>query len=238
MEFHITWHERLGSTSHYLKDAVVASAGVVPGTLVAAREQTDGRGRRGRPWVSGPGSNLTFSFYLEADHAPEHAASLPMAVALGIQDALGAHGVAATLKWPNDLLVKGRKLCGILAETAGPGLVAGVGLNVNMTGEEAAAIDQPATSVLMETGQRHSPERMLEAVVEGIRPWVDRWLASGFSGLAEAWASRYPGVGSPVSVRQHDERLSGVLVGFGAKGQLILRGDDGQTREVWAGELD
>ena len=237
MKFSVTWYDQLSSTSDHLKALAKAGRPLASGTLVAAREQTEGRGRRGRKWLSVSNRNLTFSFYVSSTRKPEDASALPMAVALGLQDALAETDIVADLKWPNDLFVRGKKICGILTETGGKGIVVGIGLNVNMTEKDAEWIDQPATSLFMETGKPVAVETVLKRVLKELGPWVDCWLKSGFAGFSDEWTRRYPGIGSSITLRQETGCLSGVLVGFGAQGQLLLADDEGQTRELWAGEL-
>ena len=163
--------------------------------------------------------------------------SLPMAAALGVAIFLEEKDVAAQTKWPNDVLVNRRKICGILAQ-CGEAVVLGIGLNVNMDTDEAAAIDRPATSLRIETGNECEVEEVLDGLLLHLGEWIGRWQAGGFAALRETWEVRCANMGQYVEVGEDADRCTGVVLGFGAAGQLLLREDDGMQREVWAGDVD
>ncbi len=241
MSFHPPeWIEQVPSTNSLLLGRI-ASGDAPPGTVVATDDQTGGRGRGQRTWVSRPGSDLACSLVLEAAEDPRHLGSLSMAAALGVADCLADQGLTAQTKWPNDVIVGRRKIAGILPEPA-PGsgqpqlVVLGIGLNLGMTRAEAEAIDQPATSVLVETGSAPSPREVLSALLQRLTPWLEAWTAAGFAALRRGWEARCAGLGERVTVVDGGERLSGVLAGFGDGGQLLLE-EGGAVREVWAGSL-
>ena len=120
-----------------------------------------------------------------------------MAVALGVATALEALGIDVQTKWPNDLLVKRRKICGILAERCAPeATVVGLGLNVNMRADEAAEIDQPATSIAIEKGEAYDVQEALGFLLPHIETWIVSWRTRGFAGLQEAWTQRCVHVGN------------------------------------------
>ena len=236
------WIERVPSTNSLLLERIGSGAGAPPGTVLATDDQTEGRGRGQRTWVSRPGSDLACSLVLEAAGAdPRHLGSLSMAAALGVADCLEDHGVTAQTKWPNDVVVRHRKIAGILPEPAPgsgpPGLVVvGIGLNLGMTQAEAEAIDQPATSVLAETGSAPSPRQVLPLLLLRLSPWLEAWGLGGFAALRGGWEARCAGLGERVTVVDGGQRLSGVLAGFGGDGQLLLE-EGGSVGEVWAGSL-
>jgi BirA family biotin operon repressor/biotin-[acetyl-CoA-carboxylase] ligase len=166
-----------------------------------------------------------------------------MAVSLGVAECLREHGADARTKWPNDVLAGGRKIAGVLPEVAPPAaagaptaLVVGIGANVMMSAEEAAAIDQPATSLLVETGRGLTPEQVLTRLLAVLPGWLERWEEGGFEALRPEWESRCVGLGEWVTAVDGDSRRSGVLAGFGASGQLLLKVRD-QPVEVWSGHL-
>lgn len=238
MSFNVTWHERLPSTNSFLKQALQDKRGVRPGTVVAAREQTAGRGRAGRSWASGRDANLAFSFLEARPGDPGRLPSLSLAVALGVQDALGTYGIPTRLKWPNDLLAARGKICGILAEAMPGGVICGVGVNINMTAEEAAAIDQPASSMLIESGTARPPPEVLDRILRHLAPWLETWRRAGFPGFREVWNARYDNVGGPVMVRDGDGRKRGILAGFGESGELLLQEEaTGPIRAVYSGDI-
>lgn len=231
------WHERVTSTNSILLERLRGGEELTSGFVLAAREQAEGRGRYERKWVSKGGGDLAFSFLMRTRVGVPQLLSLPQAVALGVREGLEEFGIEVRVKWPNDLLVGGRKICGILAEREGEGLVVGVGVNVNMGREEAAGIDRPATSMMIESGRAFAVEGVLERVLERLPEWIEKWEKGGFAALREAWTARCVGLGEEVEVGEARERSGGVLEGFGEAGQLLLRQADGRVKEVWSGDV-
>ena len=231
------WHEQIPSTNTALVERLRAGDPVPPGFVLAARRQTAGRGRYNRVWSSN--RDLTFSFLLRPGSDALRTLSLPMAIALGVCDLLKEYGLNAHTKWPNDVLVSGRKICGILAERSIGAVIVGVGLNVNMDREEAAQLDKPATSLGLETGSEHSVEDVLRRLLDQLSRWLDAWEDSGFASLRERWTDRCHDVGQPVCIAENEtgESKCGLLIGFGDAGQLLLRQDDGRVVEIWAGDM-
>jgi len=237
------WRQQVESTNSTVKHMLESGTCPGAGFVLAAREQTLGRGRQGRSWTSRPDRDLTFTFAVHVDAVTEKTASLSMAVGLGIAEFLDTLGLSARTKWPNDLLVDGKKICGILMEPQSPAsgdgvvLLVGVGLNVNMTAPESCSIDQPATSLLVETGMEHDLERVLHEVLKSIQSWIRRWFESGFDGIRRSWEERCLFVGDMVSVVDGTVERRGVVAGFGENGEMLLREEDGHTRKIWAGDV-
>ena len=205
------------------------------GTVVAAREQTQGRGRREREWVSSVGANLTFSILLRGKYAPRQLPSASMAAAVAVAELLEAEGLKPSLKWPNDVLVNGKKICGILSEGIPGCVIIGIGLNVNM--QNAEHIDQPATSVLIETGKRRDVDELLGKLLKHLSVRLDEWAQGGFSKVRKNWESKIPNIGNPVTLRDGMAVRIGILEGFGNDGELLLRDKTGAVSAVWAGDL-
>ena len=204
------------------------------GTVVAAREQTQGRGRREREWLSAANENLTFSLLFRTDSEPWKTASVSMAAALAVAELLEAEGLKADLKWPNDVLIGGKKICGILSEAVFGGVIVGIGLNVNM--ESAGHIDQPATSLLIETGERRSVDDLLEKLLPILSARLGEWEQGGFSKVRKKWEQNVSTLGKTVTVRDGDAVRTGVLQGFGENGELLLD-ENGVVSPIWAGDL-
>lgn len=230
------WHDELPSTNTTLSEWLREGRELPDGLVLAARAQTAGRGRYERRWLAQPGRNLTFSMLLRSAAPNMQLLSLPMAAALGVATYLEACGIVAQTKWPNDVLVGGRKICGILAER-GAAVVLGIGLNVNMDADAAAAIDRPATSLRIETGAESAVEEVLDELLIHLEEWIAHWQVGGFAALRAAWESRCANMGEYVEVGEDAARRTGVVLGFGAAGQLLLREDDGTKVEVWAGDI-
>lgn len=173
--------ETLPSTNEWAKKCFIGlSAGTL--LLVTAEEQSAGKGQFGRQWISPKGVNVyaTFAFLAKEESEPLFFTRL---LALSAASALQDIGIKATLKWPNDLLVNGKKIAGILCETAPSqeflAIAAGIGLNVNMSQEHLSSIDQPATSISVEKGEHFLPSSVLEGIKEHFKVNLTRFFEKG-----------------------------------------------------------
>jgi BirA family transcriptional regulator, biotin operon repressor / biotin---[acetyl-CoA-carboxylase] ligase len=237
--YRLRHYEAVGSSNDEAK--VLARAGAPSGTIIWADRQTAGRGRRGRAWESPPG-NLYFSLLLRPDAPPSHIAQLSFVAALGLGGALGELAGAACdwrCKWPNDLLVNGKKLAGILleSETSAAGrvdfIVIGIGVNL-MSAPVGTAY--PATSLAAEESAGVRPAGLLAAFLRHFDRWRERWQEAGFAPVREAWLERAAGLGEPIRVRLDRTTLTGRFIDLDADGALVLRAADG-CRKVAAGEV-
>lgn len=237
------WHDRLPSTNTYLVERVRQRPDTPAGTVVAAREQTAGRGRQQRPWMTRRDQNLTFSFLWRTPVAPEHLPAMAQAISLGMAQFLGEAGLSPTIKWPNDVLAGGKKIGGILCECIDIGkpgptaIVAGVGLNVNMSAIEAAAIDQPATSLALETGHPWAIGDVLERLLGALVEPLDSWSARGFAGIRDGYTRFAPKPGAGMRVRDGEKHVEGHFAGFNGHGALLLSLENGEERTVYSGDL-
>ncbi|HVB17577.1 MAG TPA: biotin--[acetyl-CoA-carboxylase] ligase [Stellaceae bacterium] len=237
--FHLHCYDAVGSTNDEAK--ALARAGAPEGTLVWARTQTAGRGRRGRAWLSPPG-NLYLSLVVRPDMPPPAAAQLGFVAALGLVDGLAAlAGPALQLrcKWPNDVLINGRKLAGILLESeTSAGLpvdfvVIGVGVNILSA---PRGVEYPATSLAAEGIAGITPALLLEAFVRRFDGWARRWHSDGFAPVRRGWLERASGLGELVHVRLERSALSGRFLDLDDDGALLIDSADGRRR-IAAGEI-
>lgn len=231
-------HARLASTSDEAK--ALASNGAAAGTLIWALEQSQGHGRQGRAWASPPG-NLYASLILRPKVPAAVAAQLSFAAALAVGEACRdvAPQAAIAFKWPNDVLMGGRKLAGILLESeAKPGggiawLVIGIGINLVTYPVNAG---YPATA-LSASGADVSAEAMLAALAARFLAWYERWdEGRGFAAVRAAWLARAQGVGEAIRVRLPQEEFSGRFAGLDEDGALLVETKSGRRR-VDAGEV-
>ncbi len=217
-----------------------AATGAPDGALWCAEMQTDGRGRQGRSWFCSSHAGLLASFLLYTPlDAAAHPTLLPLAVGLGVCEALGeVTGLPLCTKWPNDVLLDGRKLAGILVEArhgAPPHAVIGLGINV-MDAAIAGAV-LPLATTLEAHGARWRREALLATVLQGIERRVEDWRAARFTTLVDAWTAVDGSLGRDVSVETGAGRLAGRAAGITSAGLLRLRLPDGALRELSAGEV-
>ncbi|MDT7543032.1 MAG: BirA family transcriptional regulator [Acidobacteriota bacterium] len=241
-QVHILSFDSLPSTN--TEAARQAAAGAREGLCVVAREQTAGRGRRERAWASPKDAGLYFSIVLRPTLALAAWPLIPLACALAARDALiEACALETDIKWPNDLLSRGRKLCGILVETCetvrGRACVAGVGVNLR----DAAfpvEIAARATSVEAETGRAPDREQLLASLVRCVALRYEELQSHGGpQAIVRAWsaASTYA-EGKRVRVALGGaESIEGTTRGLEADGALRIETDDGTTRIVRAGDV-
>ncbi|GJL97622.1 MAG: biotin--[acetyl-CoA-carboxylase] ligase [Hyphobacterium sp.] len=233
----IEWLDEIDSTNDEARRRF--SAGEVGPMWIGACVQTAGRGRRGRNWVSLAG-NLYCSGLYSLKCSPAEAAQLSFAAALAALDVcqslLQDHRV--TVKWPNDVLVEGQKICGVLLESAdAPGrviqLVIGIGLNIAAAPEIP---DRPATS-LSALGGQIDTETALEHLVDRFEFWRGVWAREGFSPIRDAWLARAHGVGQRCVARLNDTTLDGIFTDLAPDGSLVLEMMGGETRLISAGDV-
>lgn len=237
--FTIVRRQRVGSTNEVA--AELARAGAPAGTLVVAREQTAGRGRHGRPWHSPPG-NLYCSLLLRPERPLAECASLSLVIALAALrgvERCATRDLDLALKWPNDLLLRGAKLAGILLEGVAdvqgqaPWVVAGLGVNVANC---PAGLPYPATS-LAEEGFEVGIDRVLDTYLQELDPLLETWEAEGFAPLRGAWLARAAGLGAVVRLKVGDQLHSGRLADLHDDGSILLESPAGCLTRFTAGEL-
>jgi BirA family biotin operon repressor/biotin-[acetyl-CoA-carboxylase] ligase len=218
-----------------------ADAGQTGPIWITAARQSAGRGRRGRAWETGSG-NLAATLLMVSHKPPAEAAQVSFVAALAVADLAGAYVPPSliSLKWPNDLLIAGRKMAGILVESgphAGGGLWLAVGIGVNLATPPVAA-DRPATALAEHL--RAPPPKPLEALAilaEAFERWRELWTRMGFSPIAEAWTARAHGLGQPCTAHLPGETIAGVAEGLDADGALRLRTAAGVVRRITAGDV-
>ena len=221
---------------------LLADAAVADRTVLAAEEQTAGRGRLQRAWTSPAGAGLTFSVALRPSVAVQHWGWLPLLTGVAALEAVrDTAGVDVTLKWPNDLLAGPAKVAGILAQSGDGLVVVGIGLNVSLTADE---LPVPTATSLLLAGAPATLERsaLLGAVLARLGAWLDRWTAAGgdaaTSGLAEAYRRGCSTLGADVRVTLGDGRvLEGRATGLDASGRIVVTGADG-PQAVGAGDVE
>jgi len=221
----------------------LARRGAPEGTVVLADCQTAGRGRLQRSWQSPPGCNLYLSVILRPAIPPHDAAQITLLAGVAVAEAISAVCPERVgIKWPNDLLIGGRKVCGILTETrmAAGGIdsvIVGVGLNVNM---ERADFDpahrETATSLREETGRDHSREDLLLLLCERFEGWYEILERNGFAAVREGWLARAEMTGKRIRVLFGDEMREGMFAGIDRDGALLIADERGVVSRITAGD--
>jgi BirA family biotin operon repressor/biotin-[acetyl-CoA-carboxylase] ligase len=230
-------HAETGSTN--ADAAAAARAGAAEGLVVVAERQNAGRGRLDRQWVSPPRAGLTLSVVLKP---PSRYQWLPLLAGVALVETVRRLGeVDAVLKWPNDLLIDGRKCAGILAESVGESVVLGIGLNVTLREPELPRPD--ATSLLLAGSTCVDRDPLLRALLRTLAGWYLRWRdAAGdpeTSGLREAYRVHCGTLGQAVRVALPDgSQLVGTASDVDGAGRLVVTGPDGVPTAVAAGDIE
>lgn len=222
----------------------MAKEGAPEGRVVVADEQTAGRGRFSRAWVSGKSKGLWFSLVLRPKAEAERISQLTMVMAVAVAATVSElYGLSLGIKWPNDLLLDGKKVCGILSEgLIEKGEVAhviiGIGLNV-----EAGPID--AGYLEKGFGIKVDRDRLLKELLVSIKKWYEIWLVKGFEPVRTAWLEDSVTIGQEVEISDFRKMISGEApkifagraIDVDEKGALVVEGMDGEVRSFNSGEV-
>lgn len=219
--------ETVDSTNAYVLEQL--SGGAMSGCVCSAEQQSAGRGRRGREWVSPFARNIYVSLGWQFNRGAASLEGLSLAVGVAIAEALESCDIeGVSLKWPNDLLHNGAKLGGILIEMTGDAsgvcqVVVGVGINVNMPVEQARAIDQAWTDLAsIHAGAMPSRNDVLAALLNHLLPLLAHWDETGFASWRERWVARDAFADAAVSVIMGEKIVTGVAKGVDERGALLL----------------
>jgi BirA family biotin operon repressor/biotin-[acetyl-CoA-carboxylase] ligase len=208
---------------------------------ITASRQSAGRGRRGRNWETGQG-NLAATYFFTTDQSAGEIAQHSFIAALAVADLASRYAPASivSVKWPNDVLIAGRKTAGILIESSGRvggGFWVAIGIGVNLSRPPADATF-PATAFSEHmTAPPPSPLEALETLSDSLERWRLRWRRAGFSAIAEAWTKRAHGLGEACTARLPNETVEGIAEGIDGDGALRLRVAPGRVRRITAGDV-
>ena len=221
-----------------------AEAGETGPLWITARRQTEGRGRRGRSWESEAG-NLAATLLLTTRKPPAEAAQITFIAALAVADLLDGFAPPSlvTIKWPNDVMLAGDKVSGVLVESgAHPagGLWLAVGVGVNLA-HAPEGTERPATSLAQhlkaDVGAPPSAEAAAPRLAQAFAVWLERWSQLGFEPVLDAWQARTRGLDGPATARLGHETVEGRAEGVAPDGALRLRLPDGTLRLISAGDV-
>ncbi len=240
-----------GGRVHFLKEvdstnlraAELARKGAGEGEVVVSEHQRKGRGRLGRSWQSPPGVNLYASFVLRPHIPPAVSPQITLTAGVAVAEALSTYvAEGVTLKWPNDVQIGGRKVCGILAEMRLKGsevdfVVVGIGINVNIRREAFdPSFRETSTSLREELGREMSRLDVAVRMFDCFERWYGIFLRDGFQPVRDRWLT-YAGIlGREIEVRSGDEVQAGRVIGIDGEGALLLE-TRGGMRRVIAGDV-
>lgn len=238
----IRFFPEVDSTNTVALDWAARNAG--EGTLVVAEAQRAGRGRRGRTWYSPEGLNLTFSLLLRPGVEAARTPWLGLAAGLAVSDGIeAACGLASGVKWPNDVLIGGRKTAGILIEQhvrgmLSDGVVLGVGLNANMRTEDFPPdLRGTATSLRIESGRPVDRIGLLRELLDSIGRWYSSFLDDSVGKIRETYWERCTLRDAPVVAEYGGQSMKGRAIGLDSGGGLRLRRADGREVSLNTGEV-
>jgi len=238
----ILFSREVESTNKWAKE--LAMYGACEGTVVIAETQIRGRGRLGREWVS-PIGGLWFSLILRPELRPTEAVKLTFVAGLAVAKVLREmFGLKAETKWPNDVLVNGRKICGILTEMNTTGetvnfVLVGIGINANFDVEKVfpEQLKKVVTSLENELGRKVRLESLFRSLLERLENLYELFLREGFNPVLKEWKNYAGFLGCQVEVTSPTEKLSGLALDIDYEGALVLRLEDGTMRRVFVGDV-
>lgn len=237
----IYFYEETGSTNADAKS--LGEAGAPHGTVVVADKQNAGRGRRGRTWESPAGKDIYFTILLRPEFPPDKAAGLTLAMALSVVQAIGAEcSLEAGIKWPNDVVMNGKKICGILTEMSVERdyiqhVVTGVGINVNLE-VMPEEIREAATSLFLESGKKTARAALLQAVLKKFEQNYEKYARDlDMSSMVADYDACLVNRDSQVRILDPKGEWEGIARGINASGELLVENQAGETVTVYAGEV-
>jgi BirA family biotin operon repressor/biotin-[acetyl-CoA-carboxylase] ligase len=222
----------------------LARDNVREGAVVFAESQSKGRGRLGRKWISPPRRGLSFSILLRPDMRPAAATQLTIAAATALFRAIQAQtGLTPEIKWPNDILIHGKKVAGILTELSAEldqvkYVILGIGVNVNTApGEFPLELRKLVTSLKIETGHRQDRAQLAVKILRELDRDYARVAAGRFEALADEWEKHCSTLGQRVAIRAGDRKIEGRAESLDADGALLLRTQHGHLERIVGGDV-
>lgn len=230
------------STNTRAKD--LASNGAPEGTVVIAEKQTKGRGRRGRDWFSPVGDGIYASLILRPAISPVRAPKITLMAAVAVAESLlSLTQLDVRIKWPNDILINGRKIAGILTEISTEMdrvdyIVVGLGLNVNTSFESSSGeVKERATSILVETGKRFPRIKLIRTYLQLYEKYYEMFNKSGFEPIMSRWKELANILGQRIVVDTIGKKYIGEVLDVDDDGVLIMKDDQGTIHRIFSGDV-
>ncbi len=222
----------------------MAEQGEREGALVIAEQQERGRGRNSRTWISPFSKGLWFSLILRPELPSAQAGLIPYVASVSVAEAVeNKLALKPSLKWPNDLLIKQKKICGILSEVEFLNgkikfIILGIGINVNqMVNDFPAELIETATSLRVESETVIDRAELLAEILERFEQNYLQTKAGSFENILTHWKKRCPNIGRPISIRQEENIYHGIFKDIDKNGYLILQAESGAEEKIVAGDL-
>ncbi len=239
----VRWYRELDSTNKLASEIV--RSGVRQETIIVTDSQSQGRGRFDRVWHSPDEKGLWFSIVLPYTSDISRAAQITLLTAVAVTEAVKrVTGVDAGIKWPNDLLVDSKKLCGILTEMVmdsdsdNVSLIVGIGLNVNMSLEDMTEeIQSKSTSLFIESGVEINRKLLLAEIMESFNSWLSIWTNDGFELIRNKWIAYNVTIGKELKVNSWDEYYCGRATGMDEYGSLEILDSNNNLQKLNSGEV-
>ncbi|MDQ0213671.1 BirA family biotin operon repressor/biotin-[acetyl-CoA-carboxylase] ligase [Oikeobacillus pervagus] len=243
--------KRLGKQVHFVetvdstqKEAHrISQDGCMEGTLVIAEEQTAGRGRMARNWHSPKYTGIWMSIILKPELPPYRAPQFTLIAAVAIVEAVEEiTGIQPEIKWPNDLLIKGKKITGILTELQADAdqihaLIIGIGMNVNQS-EFPKEIEKIATSLAIEKGEKISRALLIQRILEKLEFYYEMYVEEGFYPIKQLWEKYAISIGKQIIARTINKEIKGKAIGITDDGVLKLKDENGVIHEIYSADIE
>ncbi|MFB5661700.1 biotin--[acetyl-CoA-carboxylase] ligase [Alteribacillus sp. HJP-4] len=215
------------------------------GTVIVADQQLEGKGRLGRSWHSPAGTGLWFSIILRPDVPPHHAPQLTLLTAVAAAEGIeSATGVKAEIKWPNDILFKGKKIAGILTEMQSDpdkvqAVIVGIGMNVNQEKHQfPSELSDKATSLAIEAGRTFHRADVIAAILERYEYLYFYYLKEGFEGVRKRWEALAVTIGKNITARTVAKTFTGRAKGITDDGVLMLETASGRIEYIYSADIE
>lgn len=246
----ILWNldtEKIGKKIYYQEELVSTNekakefADKAPdGAIVITEKQTGGKGRRGRDWYSPSGTGLWFSIILYPDIQPDNAPMLTVLAALAVERSLKNMNIDINLKWPNDILLNDKKVCGILSELSAEidkinYAVVGIGININQE-QFPDFLKDIATSIKNETGQQVDRIKLLQNILSNFEELYQKLLSDKENELLQLWKDKLKCLNNYVTIDSNGEIYRGKAVDVSPRGELIVQDESGNKHSFWTGD--
>lgn len=237
----IHYHETDSTNTRALQCAL---EGCGEGTVITADSQSKGRGREDRVWHSPHGTGIYMSVILYPKISLKALPRITLVAAVAVAEALKSSShIRVEIKWPNDLLLNNRKICGILTELCSLGdkknaVIVGIGINVNTPADMfPGVIADIASSIFIETKEKFPRQEIIKSVIEHFDRYYAIFMEGGFDGILSVWKAYSSIVGRKIHVKQQDTSVDGTVLDVNNDGALLLQDDNGVIQTIYSGEV-